>query len=145
MAESHVITGLVSKRSELAGLVDHHRKEIARLGDDLKALDAAIKIFDPDYNLSTVKAKAHRVKNSFFEHGEATKLILDVLRDAGGKLDTMEIGNSIANRKGIILDTIDDKAFRACIITAMSRLRSKGTVRELGRDDAGVIGWRLCG
>lgn len=100
MAESHVISGLVFKRSELAGLVEHHRKQIARIGDDLKALDAAIKIFDPDYDLRTVRAKSHLTKNSFFEHGEASKLILDVLRETEGKLNTLDIGNCIAARKG---------------------------------------------
>jgi hypothetical protein len=45
MSESHVVSGLVAKRSELAGLIDHHQKEIDRLTGDLVHLDAAIKLF----------------------------------------------------------------------------------------------------
>ena len=28
MAESHVVTALISKRAELAGLIEHHQKEM---------------------------------------------------------------------------------------------------------------------
>ena len=42
MAETHVISALVAKRSELAGLVAHHRKEITRLSEEVKTLDATI-------------------------------------------------------------------------------------------------------
>ena len=36
MAESHVVSGLVSKRAEMAGLIEHHQKEITRLSSDLE-------------------------------------------------------------------------------------------------------------
>ena len=36
MAESHVASGLVSKRAEMAGLIGHHEKEITRHSSDLE-------------------------------------------------------------------------------------------------------------
>jgi hypothetical protein len=45
MAESHVVTALVSKRAEMAGLIEHHRKEMGRLATDLAHLDATLKLF----------------------------------------------------------------------------------------------------
>ena len=45
MAESHVISALVSKHAELAGLIKHHEKELARLSDELaKAVPGGIKL-----------------------------------------------------------------------------------------------------
>ena len=35
MAETHIISALTAKRSELAGRVAHHRKEIARFAEEL--------------------------------------------------------------------------------------------------------------
>ena len=60
MSESHVVSGLVAKRSELAGLIDHHQKEIDRLTGDLVHLDAAIKLFSPEFDLGTIKRKQYR-------------------------------------------------------------------------------------
>ena len=48
MTESRVISALVAKRSELAGLIAHHRKEMARLSEKVRTIDATIKLFAPD-------------------------------------------------------------------------------------------------
>ncbi len=45
MAESHVVMALISKRAELAGLIEHQQKEMGRLADDLAHLDATFKLF----------------------------------------------------------------------------------------------------
>lgn len=45
MAESHMVTVLISKPAELAGLIEHHREEAERLVDDLTHLDATLKLF----------------------------------------------------------------------------------------------------
>jgi len=52
MADSHVVTGLVDKRREIAGVIDRHRQEMARLADDLAHLEATIKLFAPDPTLT---------------------------------------------------------------------------------------------
>jgi hypothetical protein len=45
MAESHVVAALISKRAELAGLIEHQQKEMRRLADDLAHLDATLRLF----------------------------------------------------------------------------------------------------
>jgi hypothetical protein len=40
MAEPHVVTALTAKRTEMAGLVEHHKKVIAQLSSDLTHVDA---------------------------------------------------------------------------------------------------------
>jgi len=91
MAEPHVISALVAKRSELAGLVDHHKKEVVRLSQDVKLLDATIRLFEPDYRIQAIKTKRRQKKNNFFKHGEAHRMILDMLRESGKPLSTKEI------------------------------------------------------
>ena len=44
MAESHVVADLITKRAELAGVIEHQQKEIGRLADDLAHLDATLKL-----------------------------------------------------------------------------------------------------
>ena len=67
MAESHVISGLVDKCGELSGQLDYHQNKIKQIQSDIAAIRSAIKVFDSDYDLRTVKSKQHREKNSFFE------------------------------------------------------------------------------
>ncbi|MDD5273817.1 MAG: hypothetical protein PHU14_14005, partial [Methylovulum sp.] len=82
MAETHVISALVAKRSELAGQVAHHKKEAARLSEDVKLLDATIRLFEPDYKTEAISPKRYQEKNAFFKHGEGGRTVLDILREA---------------------------------------------------------------
>ena len=43
MAESHVISGLVSKRAELSGLFQQHQAELRQIAMNLAHIDGAIK------------------------------------------------------------------------------------------------------
>ena len=144
MAESHVITALVSKRSELAGLLEHHEKTVQQIRDDIAAIEASIKIFKPDYDLRSIKTKAYRPANEYFQPREANRLILEVLREAGEPMDTGEITKRIAARKGYKLEEIDYTRFQAYLLSVLSRQRRKGVVCEAGRVGAKkCILWKL--
>lgn len=43
MGHTFAISGLVGKRSEMAGMIEHHQKEIERLRQCLYQIDAAIR------------------------------------------------------------------------------------------------------
>ena len=47
MADPIVVTGLLAKRSEVAGMIDNYRKQIAGLQAGLAHLDATIHLFAP--------------------------------------------------------------------------------------------------
>lgn len=102
MTESHVVSGLVAKRGEMAGLIEHHQKAIIRLSADLAHLDATIKLFSPDFDLRTVRAKAHRRRSSLFAPGECQRLVLEIFREAGGaELSSRQIAEALIQRKGL--------------------------------------------
>ena len=101
MAESHVVSGLIAKRSEMAGLIEHHQKAIARLAADLTHVDATIKLFSPEVDLRTVRAKTHRARNQYFKPGECQRLILEIYRDAAGQeLSSRQVAEQMVLRKG---------------------------------------------
>lgn len=72
MAESHVVSGLVEKRAELAGKIDHYRWEMARLVEEVGHLDATIKLFSPEYNPNSIRAITYRERNRFFTRENAS-------------------------------------------------------------------------
>jgi len=145
MAESHVINGLVSKHSELAGQIDHHNKQIKQIQKDLTAIAGAIKVIEPDFNLREIKAKAPKPNNRFFKSREASQLILEVFRDSGNDISTSEVFDRVASAKGIDIDSMKDedwKAFKATLFTIMKRMQKRGIIEEGGREGQTII-WRL--
>ena len=57
MAESHVISALIKKRSELSGEIEHYEKLIKEYRENLTSIDKTIHIFDDSYDLRTIKCQ----------------------------------------------------------------------------------------
>ena len=144
MAQSHVISGLVSKRSELAGLLDHHQKEIIRLSAEVSAIDGAIKVFDPSYRIQDIKSKRQFKVNPFFAHGELHKIILEVMRDAEQPIATPDICTQVIDRKGLTLDSEQLGMVRASVSNALNRQSNKGMIRSVGNEGLANV-WEVAG
>ncbi len=141
MAETHVISALVAQRSGLAGRVAHHRKEMIRFSEEVKTIGATIKLFEPDYHIQAIKTKRHQKKNDFFKHGEAHRLILDILRESGKPLSTNDIAQAVMSGKGIGGE--HEKALQASILTILHRQKKSGLVENTGKDVKGSCIWVL--
>ena len=86
MAESHGISALVSKHSELQGNIKYYQDIVLKLKSELETIDKAIAIFDPSYKTTFIQAK--RVNNaSYFARGELTKKIIEFLKTKQGSID----------------------------------------------------------
>jgi len=139
MAESHVVAALISKRAELAGLIEHQQKEMGRLADDLAHLDATLRLFSPEIDLRTIRAKAHRVRNRFFRPGECQRMVLDIFREAqGAALSSRQIGEALAARKRLEPTTVMIEQMRKNAIGVVHRLTCNGTLIPVGRDGLGI-------
>ena len=141
MAQSHVVSGLVSKRSELAGILEHHQKEMQRLGSEISALDVSIKVFDPTYKIQSIKPTKKYNHNPFFASGELHRLIQEVMRDAGQPISTPDISEQVISRKGLTLDSEQLGVVKAAVSNALSRQKGKGMICEDGKDGMAII-WK---
>lgn len=98
MAQSHVVSGLLQKRSELMGLIDIKRKELDGLIANLNALDMTCRLFDELVSFSENKPKRIYKTNRLFAHGESSRLVLEALRgQAGVKIG--ELADAISQQK----------------------------------------------
>lgn len=147
MAESHIVSGLVAKHSELAGLIKFHRAEMARVAADLKNLDATLKLFAPEMDLRSIGTKRVRktsVGGGFkrFKNKESHTLILDQLRVATKPQTTAMICTAIMSDKGIE----DTKELRTSIQRTLTgslrRLCQRGLIKEAGRKGLTVL-WQI--
>ena len=132
MAESHVLSGLVAKRSELAGEAEHCRQELQRLAAALGHLDATIRLFDPDYDLGGIRPRQRRRGHRWFGPGECQRLVLEVLRDAAGPLSDQGVAVAVATRKGVQDRPEALAALQKTTLAVLRRLAGKGAVRARG-------------
>lgn len=138
MNSTHAISGLVKKRSALAGEIEHHQKQAEKLRREFDSIGRAIKVLDPDYRLERIKPRQFKRRNVFFKSGECSRIVLEVLRDAHWHYTTYEVAVKVAEASQLDLDDVQFKAFTATVRTALNGLRAETSLRLL-------LGWIIRG
>jgi hypothetical protein len=110
MADPHVITALVKRRSELSGDIENTQRNLQQMILDLEHLDRTLLMFDPDYRIETIKPKAFRPPEDWSKRGQMTRLIMGILRQAAEPLSARDIAVQLMLERG--LDTSSDKLVR---------------------------------
>lgn len=142
MAESHVVSGLLSKREEIAGQITTIQAEIGRLQGALTHLDNTIKLFSPQYDLRTIKGKRTYTKSKNFERGEAQRMTLDVLRELKKPLCSREIVDELLERKNIESTTANIVNLQKNILTILHSLEKRKIIVQV--DNAGgALKWKI--
>jgi hypothetical protein len=142
MADTHVISALVKKRAELRGDIIHYKQLLSSLDKDLQTIDATIKIFDVDYDISSIKPVI-KARNRFFNNGEAKVLVLEVLKNSSLPLSTDKISNIIAlNRKLSFENKTDKSNFQKSILLALNTCLSNSIVEKVSKDGLSIV-WKI--
>lgn len=142
MAESIVVSGLVSKHREIAGLIEHHRREIGRLTADLHHVVATAKLFAPELDLRSLKPKSHRERNQFFRAGETPRFILDTLRKAGTALTSRQLALQVVGSKGLEGTSEMAERVQKSLHVALKTLTDRGVLVE-GPMEGQARTWRI--
>ena len=143
MAEPHVVTALAAKRTEMAGLIEHHKKAIAQLSSDMTHVDATLKLFAPELDLRTLRPKEHRERNRYFLPGECQRMVLEIFRDAAGAaLSSRQIGEALVARKGLDPSPALIEQMQKNAIAVVRRLERSATLAPAGRDGHGTT-WKV--
>lgn len=142
MAESLVISGLVAKRGELAGEVEHYRRELQRLADELGHVDATIHLFDPSYDLGAIRMRKRNHRNQWFGQGECQRLVLEVMREALEPLSGNALWHALLVRKGLEHHREAPAQVKKTASAVLRRLVAKGVVTRSSLPD-GTRVWAL--
>lgn len=144
MAESHVLSGLISKYSELAGELDEMRKQVRNLEADLAHIGSTIKIFDPHYPISQIKPKKKFKRIPGMKQGDTYKLTLEILRDTRKPLTITDITNQMTQKMIIPLDDKDRANLRKRVEGTIDRLQGQGTIKRVASiGDKRMALWEL--
>lgn len=129
MADEHTLSGLIRKRAEIAGQLEHAHTTVRQLLIDLDALDQTIRLFAPDIDLEDIRPKALPPRHAAFK-GEVLPIVLAMLRDKG-PMATVDIVESIMEGRG--LNTADKRLFlliRKRVGSCLRHLRKTHRVRS---------------
>ena len=127
---SHTVSGLIAKRREIAGQIEHFQERLRELVIALDHVDATIHLFDPEIELDDIKSRLVPERHRGFR-GEITRIVLTTLRNAKKPLTTADIAQRIMAERG--LDTSNKRLLRLMTKRAGSSLRSyreKGLVKS---------------
>jgi len=144
MENEHTINGLMRKRAEIAGKIEHEQTVIRQLIIDLDNIDAALRIFKPDIDLDEIKPQPLPPRHAAFK-GQVTQAIFSYLREAKGPLTSKQMAERMMKERG--LNTLDKKL--VVLITkrvgaALKHYKGKKQVRSLKGDD-GFLLWEIEG
>ncbi len=140
MGQTHIISGLVTKRAEIDGQIISRLAEIKDLKQVLHHLDRTIKVFSPEFDLRTIRATRTNTRNTLFAHGEAQRLVLGVMREYGDCMTSRQIADSLIERKGFEASAITQ--VQKNVLNVLRRLERKRVV-ELCDGNDGILHWRI--
>lgn len=142
MAQSHIVSGLIAKRAEIAGQIASYQSQIKQLQGALSHLDGSIKLFAPDVDLRTLKYRTKRKRNQYFAQGEAQRMTLETMRDAKGLLCSRAITDALMQHKDIASGVAVAAHIQKNILAVLHRLKKKKAVKKVVKDGE-PLKWRL--
>lgn len=142
----NTVAGLVAKRAEIAGQIEVTRETLRELIVALDHIDAAIRLFDPDYDIAAIRAKPNHPAQ-VARRGDSIRLILDLLRQATGPMTTKQIALQVMAARG--LNTTD----AALVLTMTRRIgaslrsyRDNGSIKSIRDGRYGKFDlWEIAG
>jgi hypothetical protein len=119
----NTLAGLIEKRREIAGKIEHHQRILNELIIDLDHVDHTIRLFDPDCDVTLAKPKQFPPRHQAFR-GEMQRFALGALRAASQPITSLEVAIEVVKGRG--LDLIR-KRVGACLFS----LKAKGIARDV--------------
>lgn len=101
MAETHVVSALVAKRSEVTGTIADLERQAAQQRTALVHVDAVLRLYAPDLEPDGIPSRAVRRRNGWFKPGELVRMVLDILRVAPAPMPAREIAAAVMVLRGL--------------------------------------------
>lgn len=94
------INTLERLHSELGGKILENKQQHDELAEQMRQVEAVIKLLDPSYSLRSISVK-RRKGNQWFKRGTLYRKALDVLRTASEPLTATEIATAVLKAEGV--------------------------------------------
>jgi hypothetical protein len=127
------VNALRNKRSQLAGEIEMHSREIDRLRGELIHLDATLRLFDPATDPEGIPALLrHPRRTQWLARGEVTQRIYEALRDQG-VISPRQVAYAAIEAKGIHApDSTTKRDIVERFTNVMYNLTRRGIAEKIG-------------
>ncbi len=129
-ARPNTVAGLIEKHREVAGQIEHARRLLNAMVEDLAAIEHTIRLFDPDADLG--RAKPVPSRDAAFK-GEMRRDVLSALRMAQGPLTSLDIARQVVEVRKLASDPRTVSMIRKRVGACLWKLKAKGVVREVAQ------------
>jgi hypothetical protein len=145
VSKDHVVSGLIEKRRELAGIIDELQRRLDQHRADLTPIDGTLRVLAADLDPETIRPKRVYRRNRYFARNELSRLCLGVLRTAADELlSTDYIAGRVVAVKGFDAgDAVLRAAIREQVGSTVKRLHRNGAIENSGAGRASK--WKLAG
>lgn len=135
----NTIAGLLEKRAQLAGMIKFHRAELRKVVCDLDHIDATIRMFDANADISRVARypTKHRATK-----GQASVFVLRMLKAADRPLTSLAIVHAQIKARGLKADEETVVLMRKRVGATLSAQQRLGYVRSIPMEGR-YKGWEL--
>jgi hypothetical protein len=128
----HVVTGLIAKRREIAGQIEHLQANLRQATIDLDHVEAALRLFDPEVDLAALSPR--KVAPVLYDtKGDTGRVILETLRTSMRPLTTAQVCDAVMLARG--LDTNDRGLCRIMMRRTNANLKhwakKRGLIRSM--------------
>src|ERR1700693_3659568 len=86
---------LIRLHADIGGRILENKRQAERLAADAKAVEAVLKMFDPEFNARAISARRRVTGNPWFRRGTLFRAALDALRAAQGPLTVGELAKAM--------------------------------------------------
>lgn len=132
MTDTHVVSALKEKRIQVASQIGALQGQLRQAVIDLDHVEAALKLFDPEVDLSTLPARKV-APVSYDTKGDTGRIILETLRTATKPLTTAAICEAVMIARR--LDTNDKALCRTMMRRTNANLKhwakKRGLIRSM--------------
>ncbi len=139
---SPVLSGLIRKRQEIAADLDAAQSRVRQLILDIDAVDATIRLFQPDIDLDVVEVRPTPRRHEA-HRGDTSRLILSLLREVGEPLSHREITQRVMTARGLNLaDRALCQTMRDRVGASLRGMRERGALASNEGNGSGMR-WHL--
>ncbi len=107
-ARPHVVTGLITKRREIAGQIEDLQRRLKIAVCELDSVESTIRIFEPNIDLAEFGPRAVPPPHTAFR-GELSRILIDALKASDVPLNTRQLTEIVMRDRGIPLDDLKAK------------------------------------
>jgi hypothetical protein len=125
----NLVSGLIRKRKELAGLIEDAQLRMRQAIIDLDNIDATIRLFRPDMDLEEIRPSPLPPRHSAYK-GEMSRHVLAALRNNGRAMTSQELAFHVMAERGLnIHDKRLVKLIGKRIGACLKHYKHKGTLQ----------------